>query len=72
MGRLVPVSRDELIRKMRNLGFDGPFVGGTHQYMEPGNLDVSIPNPHRADIGIGLLASILRQAGIAREDWLNL
>jgi hypothetical protein len=28
MTRLAPVSREELIRKLRILGFEGPFTGG--------------------------------------------
>ena len=30
---------------------------------------VWIPNPHRGDIGRDLLAEILKQAGISREEW---
>jgi len=30
---------------------------------------VTIPNPHRGDIGAGLLAVILKQAGVSRSDW---
>jgi predicted RNA binding protein YcfA (HicA-like mRNA interferase family) len=35
-------------------------------------LRLTIPNPHRGDIGRGLLARILRQAGIEREIWEQL
>jgi predicted RNA binding protein YcfA (HicA-like mRNA interferase family) len=35
-------------------------------------LRVVIPNPHRGDIDRGLLARILRQAGITREEWEQL
>jgi predicted RNA binding protein YcfA (HicA-like mRNA interferase family) len=31
-----------------------------------------LPNPHQRDIGRELLARILRQAGISREDWERL
>ncbi len=30
---------------------------------------LTIPNPHRGDIGVDLLAKILQQAGISREEW---
>ena len=30
---------------------------------------LTIPNPHRRDIGVDLLAKILQQAGISREEW---
>jgi hypothetical protein len=29
MGRLAPVSREELIQRLRRLGFEGPFTGHT-------------------------------------------
>lgn len=30
---------------------------------------VTLPNPHAGGISIGLLARILRQAGVTREEW---
>jgi hypothetical protein len=35
-------------------------------------INLTIPNPHRGDIGRDLLARILRQAGISREEWEKL
>jgi predicted RNA binding protein YcfA (HicA-like mRNA interferase family) len=64
-----PVSRRELVAALRRLGFQGPYSGGRHQFMQRGNVSVTLPNPHQADIGRELLARILRQAGVAREDW---
>jgi hypothetical protein len=37
--------------------------------MVRGELVLTIPNPHRSAIGVGLLAEILRQAGISRRQW---
>ena len=34
-----------------------------------GDLTLTLPNPHQADIGRDLLARILRQAGINRDAW---
>ncbi|MFQ6031072.1 MAG: type II toxin-antitoxin system HicA family toxin, partial [Dehalococcoidia bacterium] len=62
-----PISRTELIRTLRDIDFDGPYVGGRHQYMIRGQVRLVLPNPHRGDIGRDLLARILRQAGITRE-----
>jgi hypothetical protein len=28
-----PISRADLIRGLRKLGFDGPYTGGKHQYL---------------------------------------
>jgi len=64
-----PVSRKELIRRLRAMGFDGPYSGGKHSFMLKGRLTLTVPNPHRGDIGRELLARILRQAGITRQEW---
>jgi len=37
--------------------------------MARGDVVVTIPNPHRGDISVGLLARILRQAGVTRSEW---
>jgi predicted RNA binding protein YcfA (HicA-like mRNA interferase family) len=64
-----PIQRRELIAAPRVLGFLGPFSGGRHEFMRRGDLVLTIPNPHRGDIGPDLLARILRQAGVSRSDW---
>lgn len=69
MTRLAPVSRRELIRRLRALGFDGPFLGGRHEFMVRGAVRLVLPNPHRGDLGIDLLARVLRQAEVSREEW---
>jgi predicted RNA binding protein YcfA (HicA-like mRNA interferase family) len=69
--KLKPISHNELLRGIRSFGFEGPFSGGKHLYMVNGNLRLTIPNPHREKIGVDLLLRILRQAGIAREEWLE-
>jgi len=72
MPRLGPTKRRDLIRHFRQLGFEGPFSGGRHQFMVRGEVTVRIPNPHTGDIGKELLARILRQAGIPPEEWQGL
>jgi predicted RNA binding protein YcfA (HicA-like mRNA interferase family) len=67
--RLTSVTRRELVRRLRLLGFDGPFVGGRHEFMLRGTRRLILPNPHRGDIGIDLLVRLLRQAGVTREEW---
>jgi len=51
MPKLRPIKRKDLIYYFEQLGFDGPFSGGNHQYMMKGRLKVYIPNPHEGDIG---------------------
>jgi predicted RNA binding protein YcfA (HicA-like mRNA interferase family) len=71
MSRLTPVSRNYLVKRLRELGFDGPYAGGRHPQMRRGDVTVIIPNPHESDISVGLLARLLRQAGVSREEWLG-
>ena len=72
MPTLKPVSRRELVRKLRALGFEGPYPGGKHQWMRRGALRVTIPNPHGGEIDPGLIRRILRQADIAIKEWLHI
>ena len=72
MSKLGPVSRKDLIRRLRAIGFDGPYSGGKHSFMVKGQLTLTVPNPHKGDIGRELLARILRQAGITRQEWEKL
>lgn len=67
-----PIKRRELITALRRLGFRGPYSGGRHEFMQKGALMLTVPNPHRGDLGIGLLTMILRQAGISRREWEEL
>ncbi|MEQ8170104.1 MAG: type II toxin-antitoxin system HicA family toxin [Candidatus Eremiobacterota bacterium] len=64
------ISRKEIIRKFRSLGYTGPFSGGRHNFMIKGQKKIRIPNPHGSgDIHISLVSEILRQADITRDEW---
>ena len=64
------VSRKELVRRFRALGYTGPFSGGRHQFMMKGSQKIRIPNLHgRGEIGVSLLNEILRQGNIEEEEW---
>jgi len=71
MSKLGPVPHNELVKRLRISGFEGPFSGGKHLYMVKGNLRLTIPNPHKQKINVDLLMRILRQAGITREEWME-
>lgn len=71
MPPFAPISRSDLLRALRALGFEGPYSGGKHQFMLKGAVTLRIPNPHQSDIGRDLLARLLRQAGIDRATWEN-
>lgn len=72
MPAFAPVKRRDLIRYLKELGFEGPYSGGKHQFMAKGEITVRVPNPYQTDIGRELLARILRQAGINKDDWEKL
>ncbi len=69
MPRLTPVSRREFVRRLRALGFAGPYVGGRHEFMLKEERRLILPNPHRGDISVDLLLRLLQQAGVARDEW---
>jgi predicted RNA binding protein YcfA (HicA-like mRNA interferase family) len=69
MPRFGPIRRRELIRYLKQLGFEGPYSGGKHQFMVKDDITVRLPNPHQGDIGQEFLVRILRQARIDREQW---
>ena len=72
MPRFGSISRKDFIHYLRQLGFYGPYSGGKHQFMLKGTLTLRIPNPHQGDIGKELLARLLRQANIDKDEWEKL
>ncbi|HED04087.1 MAG TPA: type II toxin-antitoxin system HicA family toxin [Candidatus Fraserbacteria bacterium] len=71
MPRLTPVSWNELVRRLRELGFEGPYAGGRHPQMRREEVTLILPNRHEGDIDVGLLKRLLRQAGVSRGEWLG-
>ncbi len=63
------ISWKNLVKKLRQFGFDGPYAGGRHLFMKRGEFKLHIPNPHKKEISKYLLAEILRQADISFEEW---
>ena len=70
--KLTPINRQDLIRRLRSLGWHGPYSGTKHQHMVKRNVQLTIPNPHGGrEIGVNLLEMILDEAAISRDEWLN-
>ncbi len=69
---LRPISRRELIKKLRKLGFDGPFSGGNHQFLEKKSFKIFIPNPHGKDIGKNLVRQMIHDLGISEKNFFEL
>lgn len=67
-----PIKRRDLILYLRESGYVGPLSRGKHQHMKKDDITLTIPNPHRSDISKGLLARILEQARISRDEWEQL
>ena len=67
-----PIKRADLIQCLQKSGFDGPYSGGKHLFMVKDDRALTIPNPHKKDVGKELLNSILRQAGISKDEWERL
>ena len=73
MSKLTPLTSREIIRKLRKLGFEGPFPGGRHSRMVNLKTGQIVPIPvHSKEVGVGLIREIIRQVGISREEWLAL
>jgi predicted RNA binding protein YcfA (HicA-like mRNA interferase family) len=66
------IKRKDLIRTLKQAGFDGPHAGGKHEFMVKGNLRLTLPNPHQGEISKDLLSRILKQAGMSRGEWEKL
>ena len=60
MPQLGPISRRDLIAYLQVLHFTGPHLGRNHASMRGRGRRVTIPNPHRGDISMDLIARILR------------
>lgn len=69
---LQPISRNNLIKKLKKLEFTGPFSATRHQYMKKDVHKIFIPNPHGKDIGIPLLKKIIKQVGVTIDKWNSL
>ena len=69
MPAFAPVKRNNLVKGLKQAGFEGPYAGGKHEFLVKGELRLILPNPHQGEISKDLLARILRQANISREQW---
>lgn len=67
-----PIKRMDLIKTLKKAGFDGPYTGGKHEFLVKGELRLILPNPHQGEISKDLLARLIRQAGLTRDEWEKL
>lgn len=73
MPKLVPLKPEAVVRKLRRLGFEGPYPGGRHRRMVNLTTGKIIPIPyHRGcEVSVGLLREIITELGITRDEWIE-
>jgi len=67
-----PIKRKDLVKVLKQAGFEGPYAGGKHEFLVKGELRLVLPNPHQGEISKDLLVRILRQANLSRTAWENI
>lgn len=76
MSRWIPCKRRDFIRRLRALGFDGPFSGARHQFLIYAEHRLTIPS--NDEYSVPQLRMMVREAGtilgreIALEEWARL
>jgi len=76
VSRWTPCKRNDFIRKLRHLGFDGPFKGTRHQFMVFTQRRLAIPS--YSEYSVPQLRMMVREVGsilgreVSSEEWANL
>ena len=76
MSRWTPCKRREFIRRLRGLGFDGPFAGTRHQFLTYQEHRLAIPS--KEEFSVPQLRMMLREAAfllgreVTLEEWERL
>ena len=71
MARLPVISGDDFIRVVRKIGYVWDHTEGSHMILlHPSGRRLSVPR-HK-ELGRGLLSSLIRDAGLTREEFLKL
>jgi predicted RNA binding protein YcfA (HicA-like mRNA interferase family) len=76
VSRWTPCKRAQFIRRLRTLGFDGPFSGGQHAFMIHGNRRLAIPS--NSEYPVPQLKQMLKEVEvilarpITLNDWSSL
>jgi hypothetical protein len=76
MSRWAPCKRRDFIRRLRTIGFDGPFAGTRHQFMVYGQHRLAIPS--NAEFSVPQLRMMLHETAeiigreITADEWNSL
>ena len=72
MSRLYPVRPREVIRFLERLGFRPVRQRGSHKFFRhPDGRTATVPEHRGEDLGRGILAKILRDAGVKPAEFLE-
>ena len=76
MSQLNPCKRSDFVRKLRKLGFDGPYSGSKHHFMILGSNRLTVPS--NSEFSVPQLKMMLREVAaitgreISADEWNNL
>ncbi len=76
MSRWTPCKRGDFVRRLRKLGFDGPYSGTRHQFMIYGQSRLAIPS--NSEYSVPQLRMMIREVEtilarkVSLEDWTTL
>ena len=71
MARLPVISGDEFVKVMNKMGYVWDHTEGSHMILlHPSRHRLSVPR-HK-ELGRGLLRSLIRDAGLSREEFIRL
>ena len=76
MSRWIPCKRRDFIKKLRELGFEGPYSGTRHQFLLYGNYRLAIPS--NEEYSVPQLKMMLKEVSdllgreISLEEWTRI
>jgi hypothetical protein len=76
VSRWTPCKRNEFIRRLRKLGFDGPYSGSRHEFLVFAQKRLAIPS--NSEYSVPQLRMLLREVGvvvgreITLDEWYRL
>jgi len=76
MSQWNPCKRNDFIRRLRRLGFDGPYAGSKHQFLTIGQNRLTVPS--NSEYSVPQLKMMLREVSeilgreILPEQWKEL
>ena len=76
MLHIAPISRRELIRRLKELGFEGPYHGGKHDFVRrpTDQLKLALPrsDARGREIGVEFQKRIPNEIGVSGKEWMSL